>query len=534
MKYFVYTRKSTEDEERQVLSLATQLEKAHEMFPDLEIIDLPPESASAFKPDNRPIFDDMLRRIDAGEAHGIIAWHPDRLSRNELDAAAITYRVRNNTIRDLKFGSFSFDNSPEGMMMLQMTMSQSQYFSSKLSKDVKRGNEKKIKDGWKPGWAPSGYLNTPELNKGSKVIIDDPERFPIMQKAWQMMLTGNYSVPEVLDKLNGEWGFRTRKTRKMGDMPLSRSALYGIFTNPFYAGLIRYNGNVTSGSHNAMITVAEFDKVQTMLGNKGRPRPQVYDFTYRGGMVCGECGCSITAEKKYKLIRSTGLTKEYIYYHCTHKRTCSQGSISEEELVKQVDTVLTTITIDPDFRDWAIEALKSSTANEVADRTALMKSQNAAILTTQEQINRLTKMRLSDLLTDEEYVEQRERLSGELNRLREGLRDLESRADKWLELTEQVFDFASSAKRVFANGTDEEKRQVFLSLSNNVTLLNGKLDIELHPWFIPIQQKYPSIERAFDEVRTANSAVSKELVMANSDQNSIWLRQLGSNQRHPR
>src|SRR3989344_7701378 len=159
MKYFLYARKSTEEEEKQALSLSTQIEKAHEIFPDLDLIELPPESASAFTPNNRPIFEGMLKRIDAGEAHGVVAWHPDRLSRNELDAAAITYRVRTGKILDLKFGSYNFDNSPEGIMMLQMALSQSQYFSSKLGKDVRRGLEKKFDMGWQPNMCPNGYKN---------------------------------------------------------------------------------------------------------------------------------------------------------------------------------------------------------------------------------------------------------------------------------------------------------------------------------------------------------------------------------------
>src|SRR5688572_150752 len=120
MKYFVYIRKSTEDEEKQVLSLETQLDKAKELFNGLDLIFLPPESASAFKPYNRPIFADMIKRIERGEAQGIVAWHPDRISRNEIDAAQVTYMIRTGKIKDLKFGSYNFDNSPEGIMMLQM------------------------------------------------------------------------------------------------------------------------------------------------------------------------------------------------------------------------------------------------------------------------------------------------------------------------------------------------------------------------------------------------------------------------------
>ena len=535
MKYFLYTRKSTEELERQVLSLSSQHERAHEQFKDLELIDLPPESASAFKPDNRPIFEDMLKRIDAGEAHGIVAWHPDRLSRNELDAAAITYRVRTGAILDLKFVSYTFDNSPEGMMMLQMTMSQSQYSSAKLSKDVKRGNQKKIKDGWKPGWAPTGYLNTPELNKGSKIVIDDPERFPVVKKMWEHMLTGQYSVPEILDIASNDWGFKTRQTRLMGGAPLSRSALYGMFTNPFYAGLIRYNGELYQGSHNPMITLAEYDRVQTILGGKGKPRPKTHNFTYRASfMVCGECGCTITAEKKHKYIRSTGETRSYTYYHCTRKRPCEQrGSVSEDEVVEQIDKQLSYITIIPEFRDWALEALRNSNDSEIADRSAIMQSQSKALVSTRRELDNLTKMRLRELLDDEEYVEQRERLSAELRKLQENLHATEERADKWLELTERTFDFATNARQIFKTGTEEKRREVFAALGGKVTLKDKLLNIELHPWFVPIVRDYADIERAFEEVRTTKYASSKEKTAALTAVQSSWLRRPDSN-RQPR
>lgn len=536
MKYFLYARKSTEEEEKQALSLSTQIEKAHEIFPDLDLIELPPESASAFTPNNRPIFEDMLKRIDAGEAHGVVAWHPDRLSRNELDAAAITYRVRTGKILDLKFGSYTFDNSPEGMMMLQMTMSQSQYSSAKLSKDVKRGNEKKIRLGWKPGWAPAGYLNTPDRDKGSKIIIIDPERFPIVRKMWNLMLTGNYSVPEILDIAEFDWGFKLRKTRKQGGGPISRTGLYGIFTNPFYAKQIRYLGELHPGSHTAMITLAEYDRVQTLLGRKGRPRPKKHEITYRGPMICGECGYAITAEIKSKFIKSTGETREYTYYHCTHKKPCSQkGSITETELEQQIDKHLATITILPEFRDWALEVLRENNDQEIGERSQIQENQTKSLLTTQKQLDVLTKMRLRDLITDVEYIEQRETLVGEINRLKELLRDTEQRAEKWLELTEKTFDFATYARQNFKDGDPEVKREIFTTLGSSFLLKDKQLTIEPNPWFIPIQKEYPLLERAFSEtdlVRTdKNSSVPRERTAELSAIRSQWLRGEDSNLR---
>jgi site-specific DNA recombinase len=405
-----------------------------------------------------------------------------------------------------------------------MTMSQSQYYSSKLSKDVKRGNDKKLKLGWKLGCAPTGYLNTPELNKGSKIIIDDPERYEVVKQMWQLMLTGNYSVPEVLDVATIDWGYTTRQRKRTGGKPISRSALYGMFTNPFYAGLIRHNGELHQGSHNPMITLAEYDRVQTILGRKGRPRPKTHSFAYRGLMTCGECGCAITAETKTKYIKSTGETKEYTYYHCTRKRPCSQrSSISENQVEQQVVERLSSITIIPEFRDWALEVLRSNHETEVVDREAIQRSQTNAVIACQRQLDNLTSMRLKDLLSDDEYVEQRERLSNELRRHKETLHDTELRGERWLELTERAFDFATNARHLFSTGTEDDKRRIFSGIGGNITLVDSNLKIEYHPWFTPIAEKYPEIARAFEEVRTKKFATSKEKKAAFAAINSSWL-----------
>src|SRR3989338_6079121 len=190
MKYFAYVRKSSEGEERQALSIESQKDKVREFFAHLDIVEVLVEKHSAFKPYNRPVFADMIKRIERGEATGIIAWHPDRLSRNEIDASTITYLVRTGVIHDLKFGSYYFDNSPEGVMMLQMSLSQSQYFSSKLGKDVKRGLRTKAQNGWFPAMATAGYMHDPLAEKGDKTILSDPDRFDMVRKALNLVIQG--------------------------------------------------------------------------------------------------------------------------------------------------------------------------------------------------------------------------------------------------------------------------------------------------------------------------------------------------------
>ena len=222
LRYFAYVRKSEERTERQELSHKAQERKIKEHFPDLKIIEwIEPESKSAFKP-GRPLFNRMMERIEAGEAEGIVAYHPNRCSRNEIDSATITYALR-GALKDLKFCTYNFDNTAEGIMMLQMIMNQSQYESSKQGRDVKRGMEEKAMDGERPGQVPQGYIKLPVLNdngqiikrKGNKILTrtyNDPDRYEKVKQMWKMFLYEGYKPEQIWKIANNEWGFLTRKT----------------------------------------------------------------------------------------------------------------------------------------------------------------------------------------------------------------------------------------------------------------------------------------------------------------------------------
>jgi DNA invertase Pin-like site-specific DNA recombinase len=182
-KYILYARKSTDVEDKQVLSIEAQLIelRAYARNENLQIIDELIEKQSAKVP-GRPVFSSMLKRIEAGEANGVIAWHPDRLARNSIDGGQIIYLLDQTRLNSLKFPSFWFENTSQGKFMLSIAFGQSKYYVDNLSENTKRGLRQKVRRGEMPGRAPLGYIN----DVRTKTVIVDKRRASFVVEAFEL------------------------------------------------------------------------------------------------------------------------------------------------------------------------------------------------------------------------------------------------------------------------------------------------------------------------------------------------------------
>ena len=513
-KTILYARKSSEAEDRQAASIDSQI-KELEITVKLQKLKVESpyykESFSAKRP-GRPEFNAMLSRVEKGEVNAILCWKLNRLARNAIDGGRIIYAV---TELGIEIITPSKTYNANDLLLMYVEFGMANQFISDLRKETKRGLKSKAERGWLPSGAKAGYMNDRLADKGNKTILIDPERFPLVRKAWDLMLTGVYSPVDVLRTLNDDWGYRTPIHKRLGGKPMSRSQIYKTFTDPFYYGEFEYplgSGTFYQGKHKPMITRDEFDQVQIFLGIKGRPRPKTQNFEYTGLVKCGECEAMITAEEKNQAICtvckykfSTKNTAEcpqcktligsmsnpkhlhYIYYHCTKrkKKACNQKSIRVKKFEEQFDQLLEKIEISESFKNWAIDHLNELADIEIEDRNAIIKSQQSAYDNCVQRIDNLVKLKISpnntneELLSDSEFKEQKEILLKEKNILMKKLETTDNRIDTWLELTADTFNFACYARHWFKNGNKETKKQILLGLGSNLELIDHIVRVDL-------------------------------------------------------
>ena len=225
-KYFLYARKSTEDEERQVMSIEAQLAELADFAKreNLEISERFIESKSAKKP-GREIFNEMIQKIyGSKEPVGILAWHPDRLARNSVDGGQVIYLIDIGKIASLRFPTFWFEPTPQGLFMLQVAFGQSKYYSDNLSENVKRGIRQKLRRGEWPGLAPFGYVNNPK----TRTIEPDQMKARVIKKAFEEYAQGRHTLESLGQRLSF-WGVVSGTGK-----PICKATLQRMLTNKVY------------------------------------------------------------------------------------------------------------------------------------------------------------------------------------------------------------------------------------------------------------------------------------------------------------
>ena len=468
-KFFLYARKSTDVEDKQILSIEAQLQELRDFAKreNLEIALEFVEKQSAKIP-GRPIFNEMLQRIEKGEADSILSWHPDRLARNSVDGGRIIYLLDTNKLLGLKFPSFWFESTPQGKFMLNIAFGQSKYYVDSLSENTKRGLRQKVRRGEFPSLAPVGYINDPR----TKTVVIDKKVGPIIRRVFEFYAEGNQTLKNV-----GEYLEHNHLLTKGGKrIHISRATF--ILSNPFYYGNFRYSGEVFEGKHEPIVSKKLFDKVQEVMKERGRPNakhksnPQVYC----GLLYCATCGMMITGEYRTKT-QKNGTKHFYTYYHCTKKSKvmkCSEPHIRLESLDAQISSLLQKVSMPQDWAEYLNERLEKDKKESAQSVSVFVSENEKKVKDITVKLQRLLDGYLEQDIDKETYRVEKLKLLSEKKSLEEEISCSLHDQKHWLEPMEKWIKDAGNMEKIALDGNLFAKKVAAKKIFGSNLLLGEK------------------------------------------------------------
>ena len=426
-KFFLYARKSTDVEDKQVLSIEAQLTELRE-YAKRENIEISAEfvEKQSAKVPGRPIFNKLLNDIEKFGG-SILAWHPDRLARNSVDGGRVIYLLDTEKLASLKFPTFWCDSTSQGKFMLNMAFGQSKYYVDSLSENTKRGLRQKVRNGDFPSQAPVGYIN----DSRTKSIVVDKKKSRVIRLAFEKYVKGGERLEDIANFL-AKNGISSRSGKRM-----SKSRATFILSNPFYIGLFKYGGERHEGRYEPIISKKLFDEAQEMLKLRGQPERKAKNEPqpFCGLISCASCGMMITGEHKFKR-QKNGNVHEYTYYRCTKKRKdmkCAESAVREKEMDRQLSSLIKSVSLP---KDWAVELNRM--ALEEHGQSALplgacMKEKQEAISALTVKLERLLNGYLEQDIEREIYRAEKAKLLLRKKSLEEEMASLSHTQNAWLE-----------------------------------------------------------------------------------------------------
>jgi site-specific DNA recombinase len=477
--YFLYARKSTDVEDKQVRSIEDQLSvlRALARQEKLHIIGEFIEKQSAKMP-GRPVFNGMMNKIEQGEAQGILCWKLDRLARNPMDAARVQWLLQQDVIKRILTSDRSYYPS-DNVLMIGVEFGMANQYIRDLSANTKRGLHEKAKRGEYPSVAPLGYMNDVRVKR---IVVDEREA-AIVREAFELY-SRNQSRLEDISKFLFDNGVKTKASNRWmseGGRAWKRDQITAFLSNPFYCGLFRYAGELYEGKHEPIISKQLFDKVQSVLKERSKPQVKTKQPKPLCGLFrCGECGRMITAE----------FQKGRTYYRCSKKGVvCSQPYIREEVLSDQLSSIFKEFKLPS---DWAAELYKLADKDEQeAARSPIRENQTlrSEIASVTEKLQRLFDAYLEQDIERNTYRSEKAKLLLHKRSLEEKMAGLNRGYLAWLEpLRGWIEDAANIGETAVSTDLTLKKSLAQKISGSNAVLKNRRIEFTPTPPYASLRE----------------------------------------------
>ncbi len=480
MRYFLYARKSTDVEDKQVLSIEAQLSELHSLAKreGLEIAEEFVEKRSAKMP-GRPVFNEMMARMQKGQAQGIVCWKIDRLARNPVDGGQIQWLLQNSAIAHIQTHDRAYYPA-DNVMLMSVEFGMANQYIRDLSVNTARGLRAKARRGDFPGTAPAGYRNDPR----TKTIVLDRKKSKVIRAAFELYAQGNSRLEDI-----GQFLYDSGVRSLFGNR-IHNDRVRFILANPFYYGHFLYKGELYEGRHTPIVDKRLFDKAQKVMLERGHPQaattePQIFC----GLMSCGECGMAITAEVRTKH-QKNGNTHRYIYYRCTKKSAahCSQSYVREETLSADVSDLLALFVLPPHWaRDFErrMETDERDVGRTSAQAVASLREQMHDI---ERKLDRLTDLYIAQDIERDAYLAKRRALMSDKRTKEEHAARLERDGHAWLEpMRSWIHEAENLAQMQNDPSLPAKKSAIQKIFGSNLQLHNQKVSGTAHPLYAALR-----------------------------------------------
>ncbi|MFZ2038849.1 MAG: recombinase family protein [Minisyncoccia bacterium] len=462
------------------------------------------ESASGAK--QRKIFGEMMSYMLRNGISVLLCEKVDRLTRNLKEALDVNNWVEENCERQIHFVKqnlviHKYSKSDEKFRWDIEIVLAKKYIAN-LSEEVKKGQKEKIAQGWLPTKPPLGYKTIGD--KGHKIHVIDEERKPIIIEMFRLYSTGNYSTPALSDLMYKK-GLRNREGKKVG-----KSRMYDLLSDPFYYGMMSWNGNLYPAKHEPIIAKSLFDQVKEKLMRKFKvPQYRKHLPVFKAKIECGECKGTVTWE----------IQREHWYGHCNHYRKCSQKKWFRQEKVEEMIFPLFD-KVAPKSRNVLKileEALKSNHDGEIKYQVTMQKEANQQVELAQKRLEAIYEDKIDSKITPEFYNKKFAEYTKDKEDGIELLKKLNEGNTKYYEIGFAIHELASKAEEIYKSPrcSIEDKRLLLSKIFSNMSLNTDEISADYTLAFQFLTNWVPVLNDTFEpEKNVANKRQKSTFVLS--------------------
>ncbi len=488
-----YNRKSSESEDKQMLSISSQTEEAtriREFYKLPKFVKIFEEAKSAKTEFMRPGFISMMKMIENGEADSIVCWKADRLARNMTEGGKIIDLLSSGKIKaiithDKVF--YPWDN----VIVLSIEFSQGKQFVKELSVNVKRGQTKKASMGLPHGVSALGFLNDKSEEKGNRKWLVDETRLKSIKILFDMFLTGTYSAGKLHRYAIEKLKLTTVKRKRTGGGLITTSRIYEILKDPVYAGFFFYGGQRYELDRNLprLITETQHNKVKSLLAKGNIPKIKHHETTF-SGFITSEKGEYVGQDVKFQVIcdckhkfaynNKTHCPKckieidkmikpkylSYAWYYNVKKKKAKQRykSIAESKVKEAIyDLFVNNISFSKDIVEWSKKYIHEMKEKELNEKILINQRKEERKGEYEEKKARTRAMFRDGKFSEEDYEKDITRLNHEYSDVNETVEQID-----WYSRLMEIVDITERIAMVLESDDIQAKRNIISALGSNL------------------------------------------------------------------